>query len=99
MERAKVGLGLGLNFIFLSFLRDRGILIRFYGLFYGYDGIKSSFSVSTFLEQPARAKYRKFLKVTGEALFFYGLLGWIYGVLIQLIHEPILRMQLSHLVP
>jgi hypothetical protein len=44
-------------------------------------------------------KYRKFLRVTGEALFFYGLLGWIYGVLIQLIREPILRMGLSHLVP
>ena len=44
-------------------------------------------------------KYRKFMKVTGEAIFYYGLLGWIYGVLIQLIYEPILRMGLIHLVP
>ncbi len=43
-------------------------------------------------------KYRGFVKVFGEALFFYGLLGWIYGVLIQLVHPRFLTLQLSHLV-
>ncbi len=39
------------------------------------------------------------LKVAGEFLFLFGLLGWIYGVLIQLIHPEILSMGLSHLIP
>ena len=43
--------------------------------------------------------YKKFIRVTGEALFLYGLLGWIYGVLIQLFQEPVLKMGLSHLIP
>jgi hypothetical protein len=44
-------------------------------------------------------RYRRLLKVFGEALFFYGLLGWIYGVLIQLFHPRFLTTMLSHLVP
>jgi len=36
-------------------------------------------------------------KVIGEALFLYGLLGWIYGVLIQLYHPYWLPLPLSHL--
>jgi hypothetical protein len=37
------------------------------------------------------------LKVVGQALFLYGLLGWIYGVLIQLTHPEFLATSLSHL--
>jgi hypothetical protein len=39
------------------------------------------------------------LKVVGEALFLYGLLGWIYGVLIQITHPEFLPTSLSHLTP
>ncbi len=38
-------------------------------------------------------------KVIGELLFLFGLLAWIYGVLIQLIHPEFLPMGLSHIVP
>lgn len=37
------------------------------------------------------------VKVLGEALFFYGLLGWIYGVAIQLAQPRWLSGGLSHL--
>jgi len=37
------------------------------------------------------------LRVIGEALFLYGLLGWTYGVLIQLTQPEVLPMRLSHL--
>ena len=36
-------------------------------------------------------------KIVGEVLFLYGLLGWIYGVLIQLTHPQWLPLPLSHL--
>jgi hypothetical protein len=39
------------------------------------------------------------VKVVGEMLFLYGLLGWTYGVLAQLIHPDLLPLQLSHLTP
>ena len=39
------------------------------------------------------------LKVTGEFLFLFGLLAWVYGVLIQLIHPEFLPTSLSHLIP
>jgi hypothetical protein len=39
------------------------------------------------------------VKVVGEALFLYGLLGWTYGVLVQLIHPRWLPSGLSHLIP
>ncbi len=39
-----------------------------------------------------------FVKVVGEFLFLFGLLAWIYGVLIQLIHPEWLPLSLSHLV-
>jgi hypothetical protein len=38
-------------------------------------------------------------RVVGELLFFYGLLGWVYGVLIQLTHPYWLSYGLSHLIP
>jgi hypothetical protein len=38
-------------------------------------------------------------RVVGEALFLYGLLGWIYGVLIQITHPEFLETALSHLIP
>jgi hypothetical protein len=37
------------------------------------------------------------IKVVGQTLFLFGLLGWIYGVLVQLIHPRWLPLQLSHL--
>jgi hypothetical protein len=37
------------------------------------------------------------LEVLGEVLFVYGLLGWIYGVTIQLTHPTWLPGGLSHL--
>jgi hypothetical protein len=40
---------------------------------------------------------RTVLKVVGEALFLYGLLGWLYGVLVQITHPEFLDTTLSHL--
>jgi len=37
------------------------------------------------------------IKVIGELLFLYGLLGWTYGVLVQLTHPNWLPLPLSHL--
>jgi hypothetical protein len=39
------------------------------------------------------------LKIFGEFLFLFGLLAWIYGVLIQLVHPEWLTLGLSHLIP
>jgi hypothetical protein len=39
------------------------------------------------------------IRVVGEVLFLYGLLGWIYGVAIQLTYPGLLSMGLSHLIP
>jgi hypothetical protein len=39
------------------------------------------------------------IKIFGELLFLYGLLAWIYGILIQLIHPEWLPLGLSHLTP
>jgi len=36
-------------------------------------------------------------KVVGQFLFVYGLLGWIYGVLIQVTHPDWLPGEISHL--
>jgi hypothetical protein len=41
----------------------------------------------------------RILRVVGEALFLYGLLGWIYGVLIQITNPDLLPTGLSHLTP
>jgi hypothetical protein len=41
----------------------------------------------------------KILRVIGEALFLYGLLGWTYGVSIQITHPKFLPTSLSHLIP
>ncbi|HML02440.1 MAG TPA: hypothetical protein VK487_03595 [Candidatus Bathyarchaeia archaeon] len=38
------------------------------------------------------------VKVVGEMLFLYGLLGWMYGVLVQLTHPRLLPSGLSHLI-
>lgn len=38
------------------------------------------------------------IKVGGEFLFLFGLAGWFYGVLIQLIHPEWLSLSLSHLI-
>ena len=42
---------------------------------------------------------RAFVAVIGKMLFLYGLLGWTYGVLVQLTHPEWLTLGLSHLVP
>ena len=39
------------------------------------------------------------IKGVGELLFLFGFLGWVYGVLVQLIHPEWLPLGLSHLVP
>ena len=39
------------------------------------------------------------LKVAGEFLFLFGLLGWIYGVLVQIIHPHWQYASLSTLIP
>jgi len=39
------------------------------------------------------------VKVLGELLFLYGLLGWAYGVLVQITHPNWLSLRLSHLTP
>jgi hypothetical protein len=39
------------------------------------------------------------IKGVGELLFLFGFLGWVYGVLVQLIHPEWLPFGLSHLVP
>lgn len=44
-------------------------------------------------------KYVLLVKVVGELLFVYGLLGWIYGVVIVSIHPSWLSAPLSHLTP
>ena len=38
-------------------------------------------------------------KVVGELLFLFGLLGWIYGILIALVYPSWLTLPLSHLTP
>jgi len=43
--------------------------------------------------------YLAILEVVGETLFIYGLLGWIYGVLVQLIYPSWLHFGLSNLTP
>jgi hypothetical protein len=39
------------------------------------------------------------VKGVGETFFLYGLLGWAYGVLVQLTHPRWLPLPLSHLIP
>ena len=39
------------------------------------------------------------IKVIGEMLFVYGLLGWIYGIATQLHHPGSLNYHFSHLTP
>ena len=37
------------------------------------------------------------MKVFGQLFFLYGLLGWIYGIIIQVTHPSWLNTTLSHL--
>ena len=39
------------------------------------------------------------IEVLGEFIFLFGLIAWIYGVLVQLTHPEWLNLGLSHLVP
>ena len=41
----------------------------------------------------------KIIEVFGEFIFLFGLIAWIYGVLVQLTHPEWLNLGLSHLVP
>jgi hypothetical protein len=43
--------------------------------------------------------FYKFLNSLGFTLAFCGLLGWLYGVLIQITHPEWLSEPLSHLTP
>ena len=45
------------------------------------------------------SKFTSLFGAIGEALFTFGLLGWMYGVLIQLAYPDLLTLQLSHLTP
>jgi len=49
------------------------------------------------MKSPADA-FVSIVKVVGEVLFLYGLLGWTYGVVVQLIHPRWLPLPLSHLI-
>lgn len=44
-------------------------------------------------------KYLVLVKVVGELLFVYGLLGWIYGVVFVFVRPSWLSAPLSHLTP
>ncbi len=46
-----------------------------------------------------KKKIQAIVKVVGELLFLYGLLGWSYGVLIQFMYPGWLPGKLSHLTP
>jgi hypothetical protein len=37
------------------------------------------------------------VRVVGQTLFLFGLLGWVYGVLVSLTHPEWLSLPLSHL--
>lgn len=50
-------------------------------------------------KEGAYMKYMAFVKVVGELLFFYGLLGWIYGIVCAFVHPSWLSASLSHLTP
>ena len=39
------------------------------------------------------------LNVIGQILFIYGLLAWLYGIIIQFTHPEWLPLPLSHLTP
>jgi hypothetical protein len=39
------------------------------------------------------------IRIVGEMLFIYGLLGWVYGVAIQFYQPSWLPIGISHLVP
>jgi len=43
--------------------------------------------------------FKDIIKVIGEMLFIYGLLGWIYGAAIQFNQPLLLTIQISHLTP
>jgi hypothetical protein len=45
----------------------------------------------------ARSVYVVVIKVVGQMLFLFGLLGWMYGVLVQITHPDWLYFPLSHL--
>lgn len=39
------------------------------------------------------------VKVFGQTLFLFGLLAWIYGIVVQITHPEWLPLGLSHLLP
>ena len=39
------------------------------------------------------------LKIAGQTAFLFGLLSWLYGVLVQITHPEWLPLGLSHLIP
>lgn len=45
------------------------------------------------------SKFIIVVKVIGQVVFLYGLLGWLYGVAIQFWDSELLRYPMSHLTP
>ena len=45
------------------------------------------------------SKFAAFFGALGEVFFLFGLLGWLYGVTIQLTYPDLLTVKLSHLTP
>ena len=39
------------------------------------------------------------VNVLAQTLFLFGLLAWVYGIIIQVTHPEYLPLQLSHLTP
>jgi hypothetical protein len=46
-----------------------------------------------------RRPYVWVMSVVGQFWFLYGLLGWAYGVLVQMLRPQWLGLGLSHLIP
>jgi hypothetical protein len=44
-------------------------------------------------------KFTALFGALGQVIFVFGLLGWLYGVVIQLTNPELLTIQLSHLTP
>jgi hypothetical protein len=49
------------------------------------------------MEKRRHETFTTITRVVGQVLFLYGLLGWIYGVLVELTHPDWLATGLSHL--
>jgi len=46
-----------------------------------------------------KTEIKTIIQVIGETLFLYGLLSWVYGVILAFLHPSWLPYQASHLTP